>query len=94
MERDKRAGCHRLSVSEFTGEEITLMNPLPLRYGTAGQFGLSSEKILSDRAAILTERSSKYTEPVISYIKRRCPLRNHIQGSGYGDHTSGQHVRL
>ena len=66
-------GVIGLSVSEFTGEEITLMNPLPLRYGTAGQFGLSSEKILSDRAVILTERSSKYTEPVISYIKLKMP---------------------
>ena len=66
-------GVIGLSVPEFTGEEILLMSPLPLKYGTAEQFGLSSGKILPDRAVILTERSSKYLEPLYRYIKLKMP---------------------
>ncbi len=68
-----KLGVIGLSVSEFTGEEILLMSPLPLKYGTAEQFGLSSGKILPDRAVILTERSSKYLEPLYRYIKLKMP---------------------
>ncbi len=68
-EEIKALGVRGLSVPEFTGEEISLLSPLPLKYGTAEQFGLSSGDIFSDRAVIVVESSSEYLRPLYRYIK-------------------------
>lgn len=68
-----RLGVIGLSVSEFTGEELTLNSPMPMRYGSAGEFGLDSEKVLSDRAVIVLEKSSRYFEPLCEYLKLKLP---------------------
>ncbi|MDD4160359.1 MAG: DUF5693 family protein [Synergistaceae bacterium] len=72
-EEINRLGVIGLSVSEFTGEELALINPLPFKYGPAEQFGLSSEKILPDRAVILMDRSSAHFQPLYDYIKLKMP---------------------
>lgn len=72
-EEINKLGVIGLSVSEFTGEELTLINPLLLKYGPAEQFGLSSEKILSDRAVIIMDRSSSYFGPLYKYLKLKMP---------------------
>lgn len=68
-----KLGVIGLSVSEFTGEELTLINPLPFKYGPAEQFGLSSEKILPDRAVIIIDRSSEYFVTLYDYLKLKMP---------------------
>ena len=68
-----KLGVIGLSVSEFTGEELSLINPLSLKYGPAEQFGLSSEKILPDRAVILIDKSSPYFGPLYEYLKLKMP---------------------
>ena len=68
-----KLGVIGLSVSEFTGEELSLINPLSLKYGPAEQFGISSEKILPDRAVILIDKSSPYFGPLYEYLKLKMP---------------------
>ena len=68
-----KLGVVGLSVSEFTGEELTLNSPLPMEYGSAGEFGLDSENVLSDRAVIVLKRSSRYFEPLYGYLKIKLP---------------------
>lgn len=68
-----KLGVIGLSVSEFTGEEISLINPLPLKYGPAEQFGLSSENILPDRAVILMDRSLPHFGTLYGYLKLKIP---------------------
>lgn len=70
------------SVSEFTGEEISLLNPLPLKYGPAEQFGLTSAEILPDRAVIVMERSSGYYEALYRYLKLKMPSTEASDASG------------
>ncbi len=68
-----KLGVMGLSVSEFTGEELTLTSPLAIKYGSAGELGLDSENILSDRAVIVLARTSQYFVPLSEYLKIKLP---------------------
>jgi len=69
-----KLGVIGLSVSEFTGEELTLNSSLPMKYGSAGEFGLDSENVLSDRAVIVLKKSSRYFETLYEYLKLKLPV--------------------
>lgn len=76
-------GVMGISVSEYTGEELALSDPLPLEYGPAASLGLNNKGILSDNASILIDKTSPYSELIYQYIKIKLPkaMRYEVGGS-------------
>lgn len=66
-------GVMGISVAEYTGEELSLLNPMPLKYGPAGQLMPGAKGLLSDRAVILIESDSPYSKPLSHYLALKMP---------------------
>jgi len=67
-------GVEGISVSEYTGEEISLINPLPIEYGPAERLGIKkNDAEFLNRASIVIDKTSKYADPLYKYIKIKMP---------------------
>jgi hypothetical protein len=68
-------GVEGICVSEYTGEELSLINPLPVEYGPAEQLGIKKDDgAFINRASILIDKTSKYAAPLYEYIKIKMPM--------------------
>lgn len=66
-------GIAGLTVQEYSGDDLKFINPLPLRYGSAGELGISYDNIGSDRAAVVVNKSLKYIGTLKKYIMTKMP---------------------
>lgn len=66
-------GVQGISVSEYTGEDLSLINPLNMKYGPAEQLGLKLQGVLPDRASILIDKNASHSALLYDYIKLKLP---------------------
>ncbi len=66
-------GVEGLSVAEYTGEEITLLNPIPVKYDSASVFGIRDKSFQYDNAVIMVQNDIDYLDKIINYIKAKLP---------------------
>jgi hypothetical protein len=71
MDRMAPNGVVGLMVHEYTGDELTLSQTMPLSYGVASSFGVTGED--SVRAAISIPADSKYLDPIYEYLNIKIP---------------------
>ncbi len=66
-------GVEGISVSEYTGEELSLINPLPMKYAPADEIEIKPGVKLLNRASIITNKNSIYADLLYDYIKIKMP---------------------
>lgn len=66
-------GVAGVTVSEYTGEDVSLLSPLPLKYGTVSSLGLKTDADLQNMAAIVVSDSSKFLPILKKYITLKMP---------------------
>ncbi|MEG1837010.1 MAG: DUF5693 family protein [Synergistaceae bacterium] len=66
-------GFTGVAVSEYTGEELTDFNPLPIKYGSSAQFPLLELPITEERAVIVIDNKGKneLKERVSQFLSRK-----------------------
>lgn len=78
-------GVEGLCVAEYTGEDLAMVNPLPLEYGAAAAIGVSFPGIQRDRAVIKMREDSPNTELLYEYLTIKMPAmqKERINGDVY-----------
>ena len=72
-------GVEGLSVAEYTGEEITLLNPIPVKYDSASVFGIRDSSFQYDNAVIMVQNNISYLDKIIAYTKIKLPASKVIK---------------
>lgn len=74
-------GVKGITVTEYTGEELVNLNPMPLKFGSAGTLGVAAE-ISPDRAVVIIDSDSPYTELLYDYLRIKLPKLQKINENG------------
>lgn len=74
-------GVRGITVTEYTGEELINLSPLPLKFGAAETFGVTAG-ILPDRAVVIIDNNSSYAQLVYDYLKIKLPETQRVEMNG------------
>ena len=68
-----RNGIAALTVSEYSGEDLKFINPLPLRYGAVGELGITLKNVSPWSAAVVINKSISFAEVIKGYLTTKIP---------------------
>lgn len=66
-------GVHGIAVSEYTGEDLANLNPMPLKFGTAEALGVGGAVAARDMAVVIIDTDSPYTQLIYEYLSIKLP---------------------
>ena len=77
-------GVMGVAVSEYTGDELAIHNPLPLRFGSAALL-LDAEEAekMPNRAVLRYPAKLRYADVLYKYIKIKLPAAELVSGAEY-----------
>lgn len=75
-------GVEGMTVQEYTGEELTYLNPMQLKFGAAGTLGVGGGDIPADVAVVIIDSASPYASLIYEYLSFKLPAVRKAEMNG------------